>query len=69
MVEAVVARIEQEDRMVAAARQARQEAIQEAMRQSVADRQLHQATARAQEAAEERRSGLCRPCHIPVKPS
>ena len=55
MVEAVVARIEAEDRQAEAQRAAQRERIQEAMRQSVADRRQHQAALRAQEEEEERR--------------
>ena len=61
MVEAIVARIEAEDHAAAARHMANRERAQEAMRQSVADRQRYQASVKAQEEEEERRSGPSSP--------
>lgn len=62
MVDAVVARIEAEDRTLQASRQANRQRLQDAMHQSLADRQRHQAAVRAEEAHEERRWGRMLPC-------
>lgn len=55
MVEAVVARIEAEDRAAEGRQRASRETIQAAMQQSLEDRRLHQAAAKAAAEAEEHR--------------
>ena len=59
MVDAVVARIEAEDRAAEARREADRQRAQQAMRESVADRHRSQAQARALEMEEQRRYSHC----------